>query len=1037
MIGYFSRHPTAANLLMIVLLFLGLTALPKLKRETLPEISSSQVMSTVAYPGASATEVEQAIVQRIEDAVEGIEFIKETTAESREGLGTVTLEMSTAGDLSDFRGDIQAAVDSIEDLPDEAEQPVIAEVGVTDKVLSIIVSADANARDLYQHTKALQQRLLAVPQVTLVDLDGISEPIVSVDVRRDALYRFGMTVSDVAAAIRSQNISVPVGKVTSGNQDLLLRFSDQSESIHDLRSVIVIAAQSGREVRLGDVASIHFDFNDETRQTYVGDRRACKLIVRKSKQDDVVRVSNAVRDFVEDERERYPAVELTLNGDDSQLVRDRLELLVKNGLQGVLLVFVTLWLFFNWKLSFSVAASLPVSFLGALFLFPLLGLSLNMFTLLAMLLALGLLMDDGIVIAENIASKREAGLPAMESAMQGVLGVAAGVFSSFVTTVCVLGPLAFLSGRIGEVLCVIPIVLVLVLVISLIEAFFILPSHLGHALADGSKPSRLRRAVEASLTFVRDQLLGRLVDRTFRWRYLTLGIAGGMLIGSVGLLASGTLRFLPFPPIEGDVVLARVVLPAGSSLKRTQEITSKMLASLREAEAELMDQNGEPDKLVQSTIVEYGVNTEAFESGSHVATMTVELLSLEQRSTRIDELVALWNEKIGSLPDVDWIAIGAEAFGPAGRPIEVRIAGDRLDDLEAVSTQTRNWFQQFDGTRNVNHDLRKGKTEVQLQLVPGATGLGLTTSSVSEQTRAAFEGVDIGETFIDNEPINIQIRMSPDDVNSRRDVDALPITLPTGKQLLLSAVARRAAFQDWSRIARINRQRTATVRGDVDPRVASGSQLVQRFQTEYAAKLEQQFPGVRFVFAGETQEARKTALSLLTAASIGLVGVYVLLSFQFRNYFEPFVVMTAIPLALIGVLWGHWLMGIEMTMPSALGFISLAGIVVNDSILLVLFLKEAIASGQEVPKAVCAASRARFRAIVLTSLTTIAGLLPLLFETDVQAQILIPVAASVGFGIMASTPLVLLVVPCLYGVVDDLGVSQASGRTAYDTGSSQ
>lgn len=1020
MIGYFTKHPTAANLLMIVFLYLGLTALPKLKRETLPDITPLQVVVTVAYPGASTAEVEQSIVQRIEDAVEGIEFTRETVAECREGVGTVTLEMVSSGQLSEFRNNIQTAVEGIDDFPETAESPVISEVGGTDKVLSIIVSADARPQDLYRHTRAIRQRLLAIPEVSLVDLEGVSEPVVTVDIRREALHRLGVSVSDIAAVIRSQNINAPSGEVASRDELLLLHFSEECDSTRDFNDLIVVAAQSGREVRLGDIAAIEYAFEEDYLETFAGDRRACQLVVRKSKQDDIVRVASAVREFVADETQRYPAVDLTVTGDDSQLVTDRLALLVTNGLQGVLLVFLTLWLFFNWKLSFWVAASLPVSFLGALFFFPVFSLSLNMFTLLAMLLALGILMDDGIVIAENIAARREDGSPAMEAAIQGVSEVAAGVFSSFVTTACVLGPLAFLSGRIGEVLCVIPIVLLLVLIVSLVEAFFILPSHLGHSLDREAKPNRVRRGVESGLNHVRDRVFKRFIDGAFRLRYLTLGIAAGTLIASFGLLATGALRFLPFPPLEGDVVVARVVLPAGSPLNRTKEITSQLLANLREVESVLTKQNNEQGQLVRSTLVEYGVNSEAFESGPHVATMTIELLSVERRSTRIDELVTRWNARNGLMPDVVWTSIGPAAFGPAGRPIEVRITGERLDDLQSVATKTADWFKQFRGTRSVNSDLRKGKSELQLSLLSGANGLGLTTASVSEQTRTAFQGVDIGETFLGDEAVNLRVRLSPSDAMNRQDVDAMPIALPSGTLVRLSSVAERATSREWSRIARINRQRTVTVRGDVDPSIASGSQLVQQFQNDEARRLEEQFSGVTFDFAGETQESRTTAVSLLTAASIGLVGVYVLLSFQFRNYLEPLVVMTAIPLSMIGVLWGHWFMGIDMTMPSALGFISLAGIVVNDSILLVLALKNSSVAGQDVSQAASEASRKRFRAIMLTSLTTVAGLLPLLFETDLQAQVLIPLAVSVAFGIMASTLLVLIVVPCLYGVVNDI-----------------
>lgn len=1024
MIAYFARHPTAANLLMIVFVFLGLTTLPKIQRETLPDITPSQVSVSVVYPGASANEIEQSIVRRIEDVVEGIEFIKETTSECREGIGSVTLEMTTGGDLTIFREEIETAVSEIDDFPEDAEQPVVTEIGGTDQVLTIVVSADATAHDLYRHSKRLQQRLQKLPEVSLVDLKGISRPILSIDIRREELLHLGLSVNDVASALRAQNMSVPVGEFISRDQEFLLRLTENAESVSEWKSLVIAASASGREVCLGDIATLSI-LVDEDIRTFAEDRRACKLVIRKSKNDDIIQVADAVREFVHEEQIRYPEIQLTLTGDDSRLVRDRVELLVKNGLQGVVLVFVTLWLFLDWKLSFWVAASLPISFLGALFFFPGLGLSLNMFTLLAMLLALGILMDDGIVIAENIFSKRESGHPAMEAAVLGTSEVAAGVVSTFITTICVLGPLAFLSGRIGEVLCVIPIVLVLVLIVSLIEAFLILPSHLRHAISDRPRANRIRRAVDFGLDFVRDRLFGWLIDRAFCWRYLTLGITCGLLVGSIGLLASGVLRFLPFPPIEGDVVIARIVLPAGSPQNQTKAVVEKVLVALGEAERELERGNFEPEKLVKSTIIEYGVNSEAFDSGSHVATITVELLSVEQRTTRIDALVNLWESKIGTLPDVVWISLGPESFGPAGRPIEVRLTGDDLSELKMAATETQSWFQQFNGTRNVTHDLRKGKPELAFGLVSGANGLGLTTAIVSEQVRASVQGVNLGESMVNDEPYDVKVRMWPGDIDHRSDIAALPISLPNGRQTWLSMVTQRRMVSNWSRIARVNRQRTVTVRGDVDPDIISGSELVRTFKLQKAAELESRYPGVRFAFAGETQESSETASSLAIAAAIGLVGVYVLLSFQFRNYFEPLVVMTAIPLSAIGVIWGHWLTGIEMTMPSALGFVSLAGIVVNDSILLVLFLKTALSNGTTVEKAANEASRARFRAILLTSLTTIAGLLPLLFETDMQAQVLIPMATSVAFGIMTSTLLVLVVVPCLYGVLSDIGLSRS------------
>lgn len=520
-------------------------------------------------------------------------------------------------------------------------------------------------------------------------------------------------------------------------------------------------------------------------------------------------------------------------------------------------------------------------FLGAVFLMPMLGLSVNMFTLLGMLLALGILMDDGIVIAENVAAHRARGTTAIQAAIDGVSEVSAGVFSSFITAVCVLGPLAFISGRIGEVLGVIPVMLVVVLSISLIEAFFILPAHLGHALdhADVSKPNRWRQRADLAFESIREEVFGRLVDFAVRYRYLTLG--------------------------------------------------------------------------------------------------------------------------------------------PAGRPIELCLKGTDLMQLKLASAGTLAWFAQFKGVRNLSDDLRQGKPEVQFRLATGATALGLTTSSVAEQVRAGFQGVDIGEVQFGNETRVINVGLELSDRDGLSDLDGFPISVADGNLVPLATVADHQLTRGWSRISRADRSRAVTVFGDVDARITSGSALVSRFRNEQADAVRDRFPGVQFDFGGETKESRTTVVSLLTGAAIGLVGVFVLLSFQFRSYSEPLVVMAAIPLALIGVLWGHVIVGIDMTMPSALGFASLAGIVVNDAILLVLFLKEHHLQHQDVIAAATSASRERFRAIVLTSLTTVAGLLPLIFETSLQAQVLIPMAVSIAFGIMSSTVLVLLVVPSLYAVLND------------------
>ncbi len=1033
MIAFFARHPTAANLLMIVLIALGVSQLPNLKRETFPDITPKQVQITVVYPGASAEEMEQSIAQRIEDAVESVQFVKESISDCREGVANVTIEMEEGGEFINFKDDISTEVDAIDEFPERAEDPIIKQLGTTDPVITVSVTGGMTVVDLKAYCEQLKDRMLLLPQVSQVDVSGFSDHQLRVELSSEALKRFDLSVKAVADIVASQSIDIPAGGIETSQQDMLLRFVEQRTTPRQLEELVIKAGESGAEVVLGDIGRVVDVFEADEEKTQLRNERAGLLVVKKNKADDAIRVADAVKKFVVSERQRNPMVKLTLSNDTSKLVQDRLTLLVKNGWQGMILVFLTLWLFFSWRLSFWVVMSLPVSFLGAFYLMPMFGLSVNMITLVGMLLALGILMDDGIVIAENIAAHRARGKTAMQSSVDGVREVSSGVFSSFLTTVCVLGPLSFISGDIGAVLRAMPIMLILVLIVSLIEAFMILPAHLGHSVADhhsdkgedsgGNARPKFRQRVDQAVEYVRENIFGKFVDACVRFRYLTIGCAFGLFIATLSLMAGGILGFLPFPILEGDNVSAKLVLPAGTPLKRTEEIVERITTSLEKLNAEYTPRQPDEQELVVSYVVEFNKNKDAFETGPHVATVTVDLLSAEVRDTRIDDFIAAWKKEIGSPADAISLTVSADAFGPAGRPIEVRVQGTDLEQLKQASTETIAWFNQYKGVRNVADDLRKGKNEFRISLKEGAFGLGLNTTSMANQVRAAFQGIIADEVQVGDESYEIDVRLSADEQNNLADLDYFQFTLSNGKQVPLETVARVEQTRGWSRVARVNGKRTVTVRGDTDARVVQGSTLVGMFQKERVGELEEKYPGVQFNFEGAAKESQTTSQSMLAAATMGMIGVFVLLSFQFRSYIEPLIVMSAIPLALIGVLWGHFLMGLDMSMPSMMGFVSLAGIVVNDSLLLVLFLKQNIAEGKDPYESASAASRARFRAIMLTSLTTIAGLLPLLFETSLQAQVLIPLAVSIAFGLMASTVLVLIIIPCLYAALADFGMT--------------
>ena len=1034
MIRYFTRHPTGANLLMLLFVAMGLFSVRSLRRETLPDFTPAEVEIRVPYPGATAEEVEEVVCQRVEDALDGIKFLKELRTEAREGRGIITAEMEEDGNFQTFKDEIDTEVAAIDDFPSDVEDPIIKQLGTTELVLALLVAGPMPAPDLKAYSEDLKDRLRQHPEISLVTIRGFSKHQFRIELSAEALMSYGISVADVGDIIARQSLNLPAGALETRERDIMLRFVEERRSPEELEDVIIVAGEGGAEIRLGDLGNVVdlFEFDEvkvdlfEVRQDRAIARsgRAALLYIEKTKNQDTIRVANTVKEFLEEERQRQPQVRFIVTQDSSTLVRGRLQLLLQNGWQGLLLVFFTLWLFFSLRLSFWVTMGLPVSFLGAFFFLPLLGLTINMLTMVGLLLALGLLMDDAIVIAENIATHLRRGRSALQAAVDGVNEVKVGVFSSFVTTACVLGPLVAIEGDIGKVLKVVPMILILVMSVSLIEAFLILPAHLAHSLRgfDPENVGWFRRRCERLVEWLRESVLGRLVDFLVHWRYVFIGFMVCTFLATLGLVAGGIVKFRAFPELDGDVIVARLLLPQGTPLRRTEEAVEQIIGSLERTNRKFAPLQPNGSDLVRNVYVEYNENTDAFENGAHVATVSVDLLSAEIREARIDEVVRTWIEETGQLADVLSLVFAEPSFGPAGRPIEIRLTGRNLEELKEAVGEMERWLAPFVGVYNLAVDLRKGKEELRLRLREGAVGLGLDAQSIARQLRAAYYGVTSDEIQVEQESYEIDVRLRRDDQDSLEDLEYFHVTLPDGKQVPLHAVARAETGRGWARIARVDGLRTVTLRGDIDSEFANTTSLIQEVKEKFLPDLEAKYQGIRVSFEGEVKQGTTTQQSMMRAMLFGLVGVFILLSFQFRSYIEPLVVMLAIPFSLIGVIWGHLLMGLDLSLPSMLGFISLAGVVVNDSILLVVFLKNRQREGAEIHASATQASRERFRAVILTSLTTIAGLLPLLAERSLQAQILIPLAVSIVFGLLASTVLVLLVVPSLYTILGDFGL---------------
>ena len=1023
MIRFFAAHPTAANLVMALLIGAGLIALPSLKRETMPDFSKDAAQVQVVYPGASAADVEESICQRVEEALDGVTDLDEIRCEAREGIGTATVEMAEGGDLDRFLSEVGTEIDAIDDFPDLAEDPVVRQLNLTDLVISIAIAGPMSEPDLKVYAEQVKDRLTRLPEVSQIKLQGFSERQIRIALDAVALRQYGLSVADIADMVERQSIDLPSGKVETAERDILVRFLDERRSPRAFEDLVVRGGETGAELRLGQIAEITDRFELDEKRLFFNGQRAALLQVNMTKAQDALTVKRKVEEFLEQERSRAPpTVSFVLTRDVASIVEDRLTMLLRNGQQGLLLVFLVMWLFFSFRFSFWVTMGLPASFFGSLAIMTMLGLSINMLTMVALLIAIGLIMDDSIVIAENIASHLRKGKSPLDAAVDGTRQVTIGVSSSFITSICVFLPLAYLEGDMGKVLKVIPVVLIVTLSVSLIEAFLILPHHMAHAIGKNNN-SAFRRWFDAGFERFRESVVGRLVDLAVEWRYLTVGLVLMALLASLSLIAGGHLKFRAFPDLDGDVIEARILLPQGTPLARTEAVVAEVARALERVEAAFAAGLPDGETLVKNLLVEYDVNADAFESGPHIATVTADLLAGERRKLRVDDILNRWRAEVGTVPDVLSLAFKEPQIGPAGLPIDMRLQGDDLVMLKAASDDLMAWLARYRGVVDLSDDLRPGKPEVRLKLRAGATALGLDATMIASQLRGAYHGRTAAEIQVGPESFEIDVQLSARDQDSLADLEYFAVTLPGGGQVPLSAVAKTEFGRGFARINRIDGRRTVTLRGDLDSELANLNEFLADTRSRFLPGFSERYPGVTLSLQGESAEQATTQASMAKGFLLGLLGIFILLSFQFRDYVEPVIVMLAIPLALIGVVWGHLLMGQDLSMPSMIGYASLAGIVVNDSILLVTFIKIRTREGAEVVEAARLASRGRFRPVLLTSLTTIAGLLPLLFERSLQAQVLVPLVTSLAFGLMASTILVLFVVPALYGILHDFGLS--------------
>ena len=997
---------------MLSFILIGVLSLPYLKRETFPEFTLNTVEIRLIYPGASAQEVDLTICRRLEEVLEGIAFMGERVCQAREGLGVMTAEMQPAGSIDTFLSSIQTQVEAIDTFPEIIEPPIITRLNLVDPVASIAITGPMTPSHLKAYADSIKDKLLLVPNISQVEVHGFSDRQIQIIPRSESLHQYGLSVFSLADRIRRQSVDLPAGLIETQGRQILIRFTEERRQPKDFQDLVIVVGERGGEIPLREIAEITTTFKHPEHKILFDGQPAAFLRVFKAKTEDSLTVLKAMTTFIDQQQQQAPpGVTFILTEDATSLIQDRLDLLIKNGFQGFLLVFGVMMLFFSFRYSFWIACGLPISFLGTFGAMLWLGMSINMITMVALLIAIGILMDDAIVIAESIALHRAQG--ALEAAVQGVRQVAPGVLSSFATTVCVFAPLMFIQGDIGAVLRVLPLVLIAVLTLSLIEAFLILPHHI--VSTPHTLPSRFHRRIESGFNWVRDVFFDRVLQAALRARYLVIGGVIAGFLGTLSLVAGGTLKVIAFPKIDGDILQARILLTAGTPLAHTEHVVSQLLQALEKTQQEL-----EYPDLIRHITVFFGQNLDASETGPHLATISLDLTP--DRPLSIQTLIAQWRSRLPPIPDVLAITYKQPQVGPAGADLEIRLQSTDLDRLYPAKTALKTYLSQFQGLINLEDDLRYGKPEVRLSLLEGATTFGFEAQTIANQIRSAFYGTIANEIQLGPDTYEINVQLNPQDRNTLSDLTYFDILLPNPGgypiHVPLSAIARLEEGRGYALITRIDGRPTVSIRAQTQN--ANPNEIIALTQTEFLDRLlPEDFPSVSYRLAGARQEQTLTQVSMITGVGIGLIGVFFLLSLLFRSYIESVIVMISIPLALIGVFWGHLIMSLDLSMPSIMGFASLSGIVVNNAILLVQWTQVHLQHTNDLQTALRLASKDRFRAIILTSITTIFGLLPILAETNPQAQVLIPLITSLAFGLISSAFLILIVLPSFYGLLAD------------------
>ncbi|WP_159821574.1 efflux RND transporter permease subunit [Colwellia sp. 20A7] len=1020
MIAWFARNHVAANLLMLTILFLGLFSLSaKIPLEVFPSFEMDQITVSVSLPGSTPEDTEKGVAIRIEEAIQDLEGIERIISSSSESSSSVTVEIDSAYDARDMLADIKSRVDAINTFPVDAENPIIALADRKREVISVSISSIYSEKEIKEFAEQIRDDLLQISGVTQLELSGVRDYEIAIEIAQDKLQQYNLSLSDVSSAVSNSSSDISAGDIKTEGGDVLIRSKGQAYRKDEFARIVIKTNSDGSILQLNDIANIKDDFEETPVRTRFNGKRAAFIDIYRIGQQSATDVADKVKNYIESRQDNLPyGYELSYWDDDSEIVKARVSTLTTNAMQGLILVFALLSLFLRPSIAIWVCVGIPISFMGAFIVMPFLGITLNMMSLFAFILVLGIVVDDAIVTGENIYTHLQKSESGTEAAIRGTQEVATPVTFGILTTVAAFLPLAFIEGNRGPIFAQIPVVVIPVLIFSLIESKFVLPSHLkGIKLrqeqAEPGKLERFQRSFADGFERIILRYYQPLLAVALKHKLTTLSLFTGVFFIIIALVMSGWSKFIFFPRIPSDTVQMSLTLPVGTPF----DVTNKFVVDIA-SKAEEMQDKYRDEETGESVILNILATTGGRGGVTNSGSARFEITPAEQRDSDItsSELVREWRQLIGVIPGAESLTFRAET-GRSSSPIDVQLSGSSLETLKNVAEQVKSRLATYPTVFEIEDTLSDGKEELNIELTKQGHALGLTRVDISKQVRNAFYGAEVQRIQRGRDDVRVMVRFPVEERSTIANLENMLIKTPLGGNVPLSHVATLIPGQSPSTIKRIDLYRTVNVTADIDKDNTNMTVLQADLKT-YLDELINQYPGVKHSLEGEAKEQRESFSSLGWALVFVFFIIYVLLAIPFKSYLQPIIVMSIIPFGMIGAVVGHWIMGVDLSIMSLLGLLALVGVVVNDSLVLVDFINKKREETNDLMEAVLTAGASRFRPVMLTSLTTFIGLMPLLFEKSTQAQFLIPMAVSLGFGILFATFITLLLIPVNYMLVE-------------------